>query len=126
MQQFCYNIDIRLTCFCYIFLGHIEAATRGVIEKKVFLQILQNLQENTCAGVSFLVKLQARGQRCFPVNFANFVRTPFSQNASGRLTDSGNDIHVFFISNRNFENRLGHAYGKSLFRLKVCLHFAYS
>ena len=27
-------------------------------------------------------------------------------------------VHVFFISNRNFENRLGHAYGKSLFRLK--------
>ena len=24
------------------------------------------------------------------------------------------------ISNQNFENRLGHAYGKSLFRLQVC------
>ena len=32
----------------------------------------------------------------------------------------------FLISNRNFENRLGHAYRKSLFRLKVCLHYAYS
>ena len=26
--------------------------------KKVFLEILQNLQENTCARVSFLIKLQ--------------------------------------------------------------------
>ena len=32
----------------------------------------------------------------------------------------------FFLSNRNFENRLGHAYGKSFFRLKVCLHYACS
>ena len=37
------------------------------------------------------------------------------------------EVHVFlFISNRNFENRLGDAYGKSLFSLKVCLHYAYS
>ena len=28
--------------------------------KKVFLEILQNSQENTCARVSFLIKLQAR------------------------------------------------------------------
>ena len=28
-------------------------------ERKVFLEISQNLQENTCARVSFLIKLQA-------------------------------------------------------------------
>ena len=36
-----------------------EAATEGVQRKKVFLEILQNSQENTCARVSFLIKLQA-------------------------------------------------------------------
>ena len=36
------------------------------------------------------------------------------------------DTCFCFISNWNFENRLGHAYGKSLFWLKVCLHYAYS
>ena len=36
-----------------------EAATRGVLWKKVFLEISQNSQENTCATVSFLIKLQA-------------------------------------------------------------------
>ena len=36
-----------------------EAATRGVLLKKVFLEISQNSQENTCARVSFLIKLQA-------------------------------------------------------------------
>ena len=30
-----------------------EAATRGVLEKKVFIEILQNSQENTCDRVSF-------------------------------------------------------------------------
>ena len=36
-----------------------EAATRGVLWKKVFLEISQILQENTCARFSFLTKLQA-------------------------------------------------------------------
>ena len=46
-----------------------EAATGGVLQKKVFCEISQNSQENTCARVSFLIKLQA----------------PFSQNTAGRL-----------------------------------------
>ena len=37
-----------------------EAATRGVLCKKVFLEILQNSQENTCARVSFLINLQVK------------------------------------------------------------------
>ena len=36
-----------------------EAATGDVLLKSVFLEILQNPQENTCARVSFLLKLQA-------------------------------------------------------------------
>ena len=35
-----------------------ETATRGVLYKKVCLEISQNSQENTCARVSFLIKLQ--------------------------------------------------------------------
>ena len=37
----------------------IEAATRGVLCKKVFLEISQKSWENTCARASFLIKLQA-------------------------------------------------------------------
>ena len=54
---------------------------------KLFLKILQNSQENTCARVSFLIKLQDLKpatllkkrvwHKCFPVNFAKFLRTPF-------------------------------------------------
>ena len=37
-----------------------EAATRVVMKEKVFLEISQNLQKNTCARASILIKLQAR------------------------------------------------------------------
>ena len=62
--------------------------------KKGFLKISQNSQENTCARVSYLIKLQAPPatllkktlwHRCFPVNFAKFLRTLFLQNTSGQL-----------------------------------------
>ena len=67
-------------------LIYVEAAVRRCSVKKVFLEISQNSQENTCARVSFLIKLQAwpatllkkrLWHRCFPVNFAKFLRTPF-------------------------------------------------
>ena len=38
-----------------------EAATRGVLWKKVFFEISQNSQENTCARVSCWIRLQALG-----------------------------------------------------------------
>ena len=54
----------------------------------MLLKISQNSQENTCARVSFLIKLQAETcnfilkketwHRCFPVNFAKFKITPFT------------------------------------------------
>ena len=62
----------------------IEAVVRSCSVKQAFLKILHNSQENTCARVSFLIKLR-RWHRCFPVNFAKFLRTPFLQNTSGRL-----------------------------------------
>ena len=51
----------------------------GVIEKKVFLEIWQNSQENNCARASVLIKFQKNRlwHRCFPVNFAKFSRTTF-------------------------------------------------
>ena len=58
--------------------------------KKLFLEISQNSQENSCARVSFLIKLQPWGKkrlwhRCFPLNFSKFLRTPLLQNTSGWL-----------------------------------------
>ena len=42
-----------------------EAATTGVLCKKVFLEISQNSQENTCARVSFSIRLQALGLQLY-------------------------------------------------------------
>ena len=47
----------------------------------MFLKISQNSLENTCARVSFLIKLLALFKKrlwhkCFPVNFTKFRRTP--------------------------------------------------
>ena len=57
----------------------------------MLLVMLQNSQKSTCARVSFLIKLQHQTcnfikkrvrHRCFPVNFAKFLRTSFLQNTS--------------------------------------------
>ena len=52
----------------------LEAVVQRCSVKKVFLEILQNSQKNTCVKVSFLIRLW---HRCFPVNSAKFQRTSF-------------------------------------------------
>ena len=58
-----------------------EAATRGVLLKKVFLTLLK---KRILSCPATLLKKRIL-HRCFPVNFAKFLRTPFSQNTSERL-----------------------------------------
>ena len=64
-----------------------EAVVQRCSTANVLSEISQNLQENTCPRVPFLIKLQARSAtlfkketlvQVFPVNFAKFLRTPFS------------------------------------------------
>ena len=45
--------------FLEIFETAKEAAIVGVLQKKMFWKILQNPQETTCIGVSFLIKLKS-------------------------------------------------------------------
>ena len=93
-----------MNCFCVWFTNEkrlvlftarttVEDSLKAVVQrcsvKKVLLEISQNSQENTCARVSFLIKLQASGIRsttllkkrlwhwCFSLNFAKFLRTLF-------------------------------------------------
>ena len=63
-----------------------EAVVEMCAVENVFLEISQNSQKNTCARVSFLIKLpevcncnfiERLWHRCFPVNFAKFLRTSF-------------------------------------------------
>ena len=66
---------------CVLFYA--EVAVRRCSVKKVFLKLSRNSQESICVGVSFSITLQAcfikkrLRNRCFPVNFAKFLRTPF-------------------------------------------------
>ena len=86
------NKTRKATSFKYLRLNccNKEAVAQRCSVKKVFLEISQNSQENTCARVSFSIKFQAAPAtllkkrvwyRCFPVNFAKFLinffyRTP--------------------------------------------------
>ena len=58
------NVNKELSTKIHFIL--IEAVVQRCSVKKVSLEISQNSQENTCARVSFLIKLQA-----------SFLRTPF-------------------------------------------------
>ena len=67
-----------------------EAVVQRCSVKKVFLEISQNSQENTCARVTFLIKLQTGNvikketlTQVFSVDFVKFLRTYFLQNTSG-------------------------------------------
>ena len=63
--------------------------------KKGILRNFAKFTGNTCARVSFFNKVAGLGpatllkkrswHRCFPVNFAKLLRTPFLQNTSGLL-----------------------------------------
>ena len=51
-------------------VDHQKQPPGGVLWKKMFLEILENSQENICARVFF------------PVDFVKFLRIPFLQNTS--------------------------------------------
>ena len=77
MQKLCRNCKVAKPegVKCNV-IAITEAVVQRYSVKKVFLEISQNSQENTCARVSFSIKLQAS---------AKFLRTPFLRNTSGRL-----------------------------------------
>ena len=73
----------------------------------MFLNILQNSQENTCARSSFLIKLQTWGlrpeallrkrlwHRCVPVNFVKFLRTYFFTEHLRTTASIGSKVEYF-------------------------------
>ena len=80
--------------FTHAFTKSRKACAKPVVQKctvkKVFLKISKNSQENTCARVSFLIKLHKIScprlatllkkrlwRKCFPVNSAKFLQTLF-------------------------------------------------
>ena len=97
-----------------------EAAVRGVLYKKVVLKISQIqrktpvfakstgkhlcqslfFNEETCNSIK-----KRLWHRCFPVNFAKFLRTIFLQNTSGRLIRSSS-LPVSFLTSQCLDSPL--------------------
>ena len=80
----------NLNGFDYVF----RSSHRRCFVKNVFLEMSQNLQKNICARVFFNKVAGLRPatlfkkrlwHKCFPGNFAKFLRTPFLQNTSDRM-----------------------------------------
>ena len=70
-----YKSTIKGNCMLLYITYASEAVVNSCSLKKAFLEISRNSQENVCARVSFLKK--RLWHRCFPVNFATFLRTFF-------------------------------------------------
>ena len=77
--------DLKSNRRYIFFLKSTEAVAQRCSVKNLFIEISQNSYQNTCVRVSFFIKLQASicnfikkrlWHRCFPVNFAKFLRTP--------------------------------------------------
>ena len=75
-----HGVIVQLFCCC------LEAVSWRCSVKKVFLEISRNSRENTCARVSFLIKLQAEAYnfikneplaQVFSCEFCEILRTPF-------------------------------------------------
>ena len=103
-----------------------EAATRGVLYEKVFLEI-----SRSCLRPATLLKKRL-WHKCFPVNFVKFLRRSFLQSTSGGvvllvfLTSFGNlawkvvnDYSV--TTNRKTKVRLNIQYNSKLYYYSILL-----
>ena len=92
-KKFHFKVMLVLFKKKQVFYFIFRSSHRRCSVKKTFLEILQNSQENTYTRVSFWIKylrsatlLKKRlWPRRFLMEFAEFLRTPFSQNTTGRL-----------------------------------------
>ena len=67
------KFTVKHLCQC-LFFNKVTKQPPELFCKKVFLKISQNSQENTCLRPATLLK---KRHRCFLMNFAKFLRTPF-------------------------------------------------
>ena len=86
MVETYHKTSMKLSCISR------EAATRGVLWKKLFIKISQYSQENNCVGVSFNKVVQVCNfikkrlqHRCFPWNIVKFFRIPILKNFCDQL-----------------------------------------
>ena len=100
VENFQLNIGIATTLATICgesFATPIRSSHQKCSVEKVFLEISQNSQENSCVRVLFMPTLFKKRlwHRCFPVNFAKYLRTPFLQNTSRRQRLSISLLYFF-------------------------------
>ena len=61
----------------YLQLSYCRSSHLRCSVKRLFWNISRNSQENTHIGVSFLIILKELRHKCCPLNFTNFLGTPF-------------------------------------------------
>ena len=75
-----------------------EAVTQRCSAKKVFLEISQNSQDNTCARVCFLINLQETLSLVFSCEFCEILRTSFfTEHIRWLLLKLHVSFHLFFL-----------------------------
>ena len=77
-----------------IFLKRTETVARRCSAKKVFLEISENSPENTCAGVSFKIKLQ---NKISDVLVAAFERNNFIQSNAAKIKKVSLTFQLTFL-----------------------------
>ena len=64
-STFCKSTIDKTNCILLLCNVHVRSSHRRCSVKEMFLRILQNSQEGTCARVSFLIKLQVWGLQLY-------------------------------------------------------------
>ena len=89
----------------------LESASGNALWKKVFFKISQNSQEITCdyglffnkvADLRLFFKKKRLWHRCFHMNFAKILRTPFLQDTFGWLLLQINDSEAVLVAVQAF------------------------
>ena len=101
-----FSVSILIVTYSWFKVVWLIAVTQRCSTKKLFLEISQNSQENTCSRVSFLLKFAGLRRatllkmrlwhRLFRANFVKFLRTPFLQNTPRQLL-----LYGFVCRNQN-------------------------
>ena len=73
-------------CSCYVFYcSPLQKQSPEVYYKKGVLKNFAKFRRKHLCFTPVTLTKKRPWQRCFPLNFAKFLRTPFLQNTSGRL-----------------------------------------
>ena len=126
------NLCKKIVCYviCSTIFHLSEATTGSVLLEKMFLEISQNLQENNCGKVSFLIKLQTEAtasdfSRVFSWSFLFISFQQENEMKKGKYPD-GVKIFTFlleyqFVLLQRFQKKFDKWYfNQKMFLKRIC------